>query len=142
MTALIKDRHPQPHAEFWTAHAQSAPPILRQMYGETHSTYEKARILESLAWYKEAETTQLLKSVARREKNPYVISRAVRSVAVSQGLREESYLTQMSRHSDPIVRRDALSVLDRLYQKARLTQDAKEKGADQPVLFKRGIRSH
>ena len=128
--ALVMDRHPKRNAEFWLTHAQSAPQILRKMYTETTSIYKKARILESLAWYRGAENTRFLKSVAGRETHSLVISRAIRSIAVSQGLQEEKYLTQMAHHLDPGVRKEALQLLERLHQKGELTHDAKK---DEPL---------
>ncbi|GEM_PF-924487 len=130
--ARIKDRHPHPDSEFWLSVGKSGSKVLRELYSQTNSTYEKIRILESLVWFRESENTRFLKSVTNDEKTSILKSRALRSVALSEGLNEENYLVQMSHHSDPLVQKEALHLLDETRQQRKITQEAKKQKVVQP----------
>ena len=130
--AHIKDRHPHADAQFWSSLGKSGGKILRQMYSEARSTYEKIRVLESLASYDELENTRFLKSVAESEKKIILKARAMRSVGISRGLKEEKYFINMSKNSDPRIQIEAKKVLDQIRMNRKVTHDAKKKNQEQP----------
>jgi hypothetical protein len=117
----LKQRHPVDTKEWWQSLGRNSSKIIISIYKTDHSTYHQIRLINALAWFDEPGVVDFLKEQAVHHSNPIVKREALRSIGLSQGLKEKEFLQQGLESSDPHTR----------VATARLFKDFKDPAADQ-----------
>src|SRR4051812_7827796 len=91
--AAIRQTNTAPTPDWWKSLGPSAPTAMMELYKEDKNIHHRVRLLEGLSNFDSPESTAFLKAEASGTKNAVVRNSAIRSVAQSQGMKEESFLS-------------------------------------------------
>jgi len=121
--AILKVRHPNETRDWWRSLGAGTPRILISMFKAESSIYHQIRLVDAMAWFDDPAVVEFLKDQAAHHENESVRRAAIRSVGLSQGVKEKAFLKQSLESSDPHARLVA----------AKLLRDFKNPAADQIV---------
>jgi hypothetical protein len=113
--SILNVRHPQDSRQTWQSLGASAPRVIISLYQSSHSIYDKIRLIDGLAWFDDAATIEFLKKEAKENSNQVIQNSAIRSVALSQGMKEREFLSRSLASQSPIVRSETAKTLTRLH---------------------------
>jgi hypothetical protein len=111
---VLKVRHPSESGNWWQSLGPTAPGIIISMYHESHSIYEKIRLVDSLAWFDDSAATHFLKNEAKNNPNRVIQSSAIRALSLSQGMKERDFLSQSLLNKDPVLRAETAKALSHI----------------------------
>jgi hypothetical protein len=119
----LKMRHPEETPDWWRSLGRNAPKIMISIFRGDSNTYHQIRLVDALAWFDDVETVEFLKDQAANHRNTIVKRSAIRSVGLSQGIKEKKFLRRALESSDPHTRLATANLLNEL----------KDPGADKLV---------
>jgi len=111
----LMDLHPTQDASWWKALGPEAPPVLVKMYQETRDTFRKVRLLEGLGYFGEPSVGDFLKDQAQNAKENALTKTSIRSLGSSQGIKEESFISNFLHHKDAHIRLAAAQTLKNMH---------------------------
>ena len=101
---VLSQRHPTEGEAWWRALGKNAPKVVTAMFKETEALYQKLRLVEALGYFDDPDAVKFLKSLFMSTTNSVVRQSVLRSLAMSQKMKEESFLTEALSDSDPHTR--------------------------------------
>ena len=102
---VLKVRHPVDGQDWWLSLGPSAPQAILSLYEEDRNVYHQIRLLGALAWFPDhLQAVALLKREAKNAPNPSVQEAAIRALGQSQGLKEQSFISNLTEHTSPRIR--------------------------------------
>ncbi len=98
-------RHPGPTGPFWDRLGTAALPVIRQMYSETTSTYEKSWLIDGLSHFSDPSVGELLRSDAEKERNAVMKKKLLAAYVQSQGDASLEFAEPYLSSPDPHIRK-------------------------------------
>ena len=91
-----------------------APAVIIALYGETTSPFRHLRLLQGLGWFDDPAAVDFIKQEARDSHQDAVRSGALTTLGISQGAREEAFISGYLADADPDARVAAARALQRI----------------------------
>jgi len=98
-------RHPGPSGPFWDRLGAEALPVIRQMYNETTSSYEKSWLIDGLSRFNDPAVGEILRADAEKEQNAILKKKLLSAYVQSQGDASLEFAEQHLSSSDPHIRK-------------------------------------
>lgn len=131
--AVLAERHPTDTAQWWRELGTNTPKIILKMIENTQETYRRLRLVEALAWFEEdSQAVEFLKQEADRTQEDVIRNASIKSVGLSQGVKELEFISKFLKHPDPQTRFAAAGALQGMKDpkaQARLEHYLKEEKA-------------
>jgi hypothetical protein len=109
----MSQRHPEPPGPFWERLGAEALPVIRQMYQETKSSYEKSWLIDGLSHFSDPSVGELLRSDAEKEQNSVMKKKLLSAYVCSQGDASLEFIEPHLSSPDPHIRKAlALAIRD------------------------------
>lgn len=102
--ATLKIRHPTETKDWWHSLGSNTPSVIISIFKEDKNTYHQIRLIDALAWFDTPAAVEFLKEQAAHHDKNIVRRAAIRSVGLSQGIKEQSFLKLGLESSDPHTR--------------------------------------
>jgi hypothetical protein len=119
---ILKARHPKNQGDWWRGLGPRAPSVMMSLYQSSGSIYHRIRLIEALRWFTSPEVSDFLKHEAERNPNPVIQETAIRSLGVSQGLKEKDFLEKSLQNKNPRTRAAAAQALSALTEDGSMKQ--------------------
>jgi hypothetical protein len=100
----MSQRHPGPSGPFWERLGAEALPVIREMYRETASSYERSWLIDGLAHFNDAQAGELLRSEAEKTENSVLKKKLLSAYVQSQGDASVSFVEPHLSSPDPHIR--------------------------------------
>jgi hypothetical protein len=101
----MSQRHPGPTGPFWQRLGPEALPVIRQMYQETQSSYEKSWLMDGLSHFSDPAAGDLLRSDAEKEQNSVMKKKLLSAYVSSQGDAALEFIEPHLSSHDPHIRK-------------------------------------
>ncbi len=101
----MSQRHPGPTGPFWDRLGVEALPVIRQMYQETKSSYEKSWLIDGLSHFSDPSVGEILRNDAEKEQNPVMKKKLLSAYVQSQGDAALGFIEPHLSSSDPHIRK-------------------------------------
>ena len=101
----MSQRHPGPTGPFWDRLGVEALPVVRQMYQETKSSYEKSWLIDGLSHYSDPAVGDLLRADAEKEQNSVMKKKLLSAFVQSQGDASLEFIEPHLASPDPHIRK-------------------------------------
>ncbi len=102
--SAIRMNHPHENGNWWKSLGPKTPDILISLYRADATLYEKIRLIDGMAWFDTPEVVAFLKSEYESNSNDVIKTAAVRSIVISQGMKEETFINKALLSADPRMR--------------------------------------
>jgi hypothetical protein len=101
----MSQRHPGPTGPFWERLGAEALPVIRQMYQETKSSYERSWLIDGLSHFSDPAVGELLRSDAEKEQNSVMKKKLLSAYVESQGDAALDFIEPQLSSPDPHIRK-------------------------------------
>jgi hypothetical protein len=101
----MSQRHPGPTGPFWDRLGAEALPVIRQMYRESSSSYERSWLIDGLSHFSDPEVGELLRNDAEKEQNAVMKKKLLSAYVESQGDASLGFVEPFLSSSDPHIRK-------------------------------------
>ncbi len=81
----MSQRHPEPSEGFWSKLGPEALPVLKQMYSESNSSFEKSWLIDGLGYFSDPSVGELLEKEIEATTNAILKKKLLHSLIQSQG---------------------------------------------------------
>ncbi|MEO5970631.1 MAG: HEAT repeat domain-containing protein [Bdellovibrionia bacterium] len=121
----LKIRHPDDTKDWWRSLGANTPKVIISIFKEDSMIYHQIRLVDALAWFDDPVAVDFLKEQALHHENTIVRRAAIRSIGLSQGVKEKAFLKQGLESSDPHTRLTTAKILNKLKDPAadRIVKD-------------------
>ncbi len=110
----LRQRNVPRSAQWWTEQGAEVPGLLVQIYQENKGIRSRISAIEALRFFSDADTAVFLKKEALGASNLSVRRLALRSIALSQGLKEKAFFQEVFKDPNPQIRCAAAEALIQL----------------------------
>ena len=109
----MSQRHPEPTDSFWSHFGPEAVPVLREMYSESHSYFEKSWLIDGLGHFSDPSVGTFLESEISGASNVIFKKKLLNSLVQSQGEAALGFVEPYLRDSNPHIRLDVARSIQR-----------------------------
>lgn len=112
----LAQRHPKDTAQWWRSLGPGAPPIIIRMYEESKQIFHRVRLLQGLGWFDDPVALEFIKKQGTvADADSSIRNTVVKTVGVTQGVRELAFVSDFLKHPNPQTRWTAADVLRRMH---------------------------
>ncbi len=112
----LAQRHPKDNAQWWRSLGEGAPPIIIRMFEDSKQVFRRVRLLQGLGWFDDPVALDFIKKQALAAGDDNSIrNAAIKTVGVTQGVKELGFVSEFLKHPHPQTRWTAADVIRRMH---------------------------
>ena len=100
----MSQRHPENSSSFWAGLGSEALPVIKQMYGETKSAYEKSWLIDGMGYFSDPSVGSVLEGDIQGSTNNVMTKKMLSALIQSQGASVYTFVEPYLKNEDPHIR--------------------------------------